>query len=271
MYLIFDCETSGFRESRLIQLGMILLGADFKPIMEASLLVKPDGFQIEQGATDVHGITQEHAERHGLPQDVALMLFVEFTRRASTLVCHNVEHDRRVMEGELSKARWPTVDKPYFCTKREMVQVCKLPPSEKMLRAGRRGYKDPKLIEAYQHAFGEGFEGAHDAMADCRATARLFAWIKSGARPQVREDSFGQPVAVWRDKPFSGSGAKSSDVAIYPDGYAPAAHIHIVKTVYEPVCFMLPKCAHASKCLEANNCLLRQPQEFLPPPPLPPS
>lgn len=195
MFLIFDSETSGFSESRLLQFGMLLVDASHVPIMEASILIRPESWLIEEGATKVHGITQDYATKHGLPQDVALMLFIEFTRRAEMLVCHNVEFDSRVMAGELSRAKWPRLNKSYFCTMEAMTPVCCLPASDKQRRAGFGGHKKPKLIEAYRHAFGEGFEGAHDAMADCRATARLFKWLKQ-PQSSVREDQFGQPVCI---------------------------------------------------------------------------
>jgi len=33
------------------------------------------------------------------------------------------------------------------------------------------------LSEAYRHAFGKDFDGAHDAMSDIRATKDVYFWI----------------------------------------------------------------------------------------------
>lgn len=198
MYLCFDSETSGFSQSRLLQLGAILFSPDHKPIMEASLLVRPDGWQIEEGATKVHGITNEFAAEHGLPLDVVLGIFCGLARSSTLFVGHNLEFDMRVITGELARLGWPQFNRPQFCTKSRSTNVCQFPPTEKMLKAGRRDYKAPKLIEAYRFAFGETFDGAHDAMADCRATARLYRWLMN---PQpywttqpLPEDQFGQPL-----------------------------------------------------------------------------
>jgi len=36
-----------------------------------------------------------------------------------------------------------------------------------------KDFKWPKLIESYQFLFNESFDGAHDALADVRACARV--------------------------------------------------------------------------------------------------
>lgn len=178
MTLIYDSETSGFGESRLLQLGCLLVDASYKSVAEISVLVQPVGWKIEPGAEAVHGISQEKAEKYGLPVEEVLSLWVRLCQRAEVCVCHNAEFDRKIVAGELAKAGWPSVDKRHFCTMQEMTGVCQIPASEKQKRAGFGEWKKSKLVEAYWHAFGEGFEGAHDAMADCRATARLYQWIK---------------------------------------------------------------------------------------------
>ncbi len=40
-------------------------------------------------------------------------------------------------------------------------------------------YKWPKLQETYKFLFGEEFEGAHDAMADVRACARIYFELRN--------------------------------------------------------------------------------------------
>lgn len=190
MHLIFDSETSGFAESRLLQLGCQLYDREFRLAGEAALIVKPD-FKIEEGATKVHGITQEYAEQHGFPIDVVLSIFAGFVSKATTLVGHNLDFDLRILTQELQRHKWPVRSLHNFCTMQRMTDICRIPPTEKMVRAGRREFKRPSLAEAYKHAFNETFDNAHDAMADCRATARLYRWLISPAPtssfPEVTE------------------------------------------------------------------------------------
>lgn len=178
MNLVLDSETSGFKESRLLQLACILKDANFRDVATINLLVRPD-FDIEPGAEAVHGISREKAMECGLPVEVVVGVFCGLATKAKMFVGHNLDFDMGVVEGEMRRLGWPRIEREKFCTKEAMEGVCKLPPTEKMKRAGRRGYKSPKLVEAYQHAFGRDFESAHDAMADCRATAELFEWIKT--------------------------------------------------------------------------------------------
>jgi DNA polymerase III epsilon subunit-like protein len=51
---------------------------------------------------------------------------------------------------------------------RPLVNVCKI------AKAKGGGFKFPKLTEAHQHLFGEAFDGAHGAVADATAAARIF-------------------------------------------------------------------------------------------------
>jgi len=51
-----------------------------------------------------------------------------------------------------------------------MTPICKLPSQ-------RQTFKWPKLQEAYNFCFKEDFKGAHDALSDVRATARVLRWL----------------------------------------------------------------------------------------------
>ena len=101
---------------------------------------------------------------------------------ADLLVAHNLDFDRTMIVAELFRMRqWESllaakqafVEKPGFCTMKATTPICKLP--------GKFGndYKWPKLQEAYKHLFNEEFQGAHDAMADVRACARVYYSLPS--------------------------------------------------------------------------------------------
>ena len=58
-----------------------------------------------------------------------------------------------------------------FCTMLNTVEIVKIP--------GRKGYKWPKLDEAYRILVDpDGFEGAHDALADVKACRKVFYNLK---------------------------------------------------------------------------------------------
>ena len=90
-------------------------------------------------------------------------------------MAHNIPFDLKLVDYEFGRIDRVNVlaDMPQFCTMTASVDIVRMPPTPAMLRAGRRNFKSPKLIEAHQHFFGEGFDGAHDALADVRACARI--------------------------------------------------------------------------------------------------
>lgn len=93
-------------------------------------------------------------------------------------MAHNITFDLLMMNIELARQEATPIETPgkRFCTMTAMTPICKL--------QGNYGdYKWPKLSEAYEHAFQEKLEGAHDAMADVRGCARIYRWLKD-QKPQ---------------------------------------------------------------------------------------
>lgn len=190
MILVFDTETTGLLKSglppehpeqpRIVQMAALLCDDDCNERGMFSSIIQPDGFIIPQGASAVHGITNEIADLFGIPLVVALQHFQALLDAAGTVICHNYGYDSKVMHGELSRMWQPLhifLNRPHFCTMLALTPVCKIP--------GRMGdYKWPKLTEAYQSIFNEVLTGAHGALADCRATLRLYKWLKQQPQPK---------------------------------------------------------------------------------------
>lgn len=183
MILFFDTETTGkanFRapaddasQPRLVQLAALLTDDAGKEMACLSFLVKPEGFEIPTSASAIHGVTTDTARDYGVELVTALQAFGQLAKKAHVHVAHNIKFDALIMEGEFIRTEFD--DLPFdgaktFDTMHAMTDVCKLP--------GNYGnYKLPKLIEAYRFAFNEEFSGAHDAMADVRACARIYFWL----------------------------------------------------------------------------------------------
>jgi DNA polymerase III subunit epsilon len=192
MTLFFDTETSGLPQKnlptehpsqpRLLQLGCLMLDGE-SIAAEVNLTVKPDGFTIPESASAIHGITDERAHAAGVPIALALSVFRHLVRLSETIVGYNVDFDLFVICGEFArngKANlWVEIEAtPQFCVMQPMTDICKIPSP---YYPGQ--FKWPKLIEAYQHVFNESLVDAHDAMADVRATAKLYRWLKKEETP----------------------------------------------------------------------------------------
>jgi DNA polymerase III epsilon subunit-like protein len=188
--LAFDTETTGKLEYRLpatdarqpdiVQIGAILYDTERDQVRgELNVIVKPEGrFTVPAEAANVHGIQTEDAERFGIPLIIALAAFNNLGRLADAFVCHNIGYDIPVSKKAyhiLGKPH-PFDEKPSICTMLAMTPILKLPKPFKARPDDP--YKWPNLQEAYAHVTGGGtFDGAHDAMADVRATITVFKWV----------------------------------------------------------------------------------------------
>jgi DNA polymerase-3 subunit epsilon len=101
--MAFDTETSGVdvETDRIVSAAVIALtehGAD-----PAEWLADP-GIDIPEGATAVHGITTEHARKHGQPAVTAISEIVSHLAEAVAagvpLVGHNITYDLTLLDRE---------------------------------------------------------------------------------------------------------------------------------------------------------------------------
>lgn len=201
MFLIFDTETSGLvnhkkdfeheSQPHIVQLAAMLLSPQLEEISTLCCIIRPEGWtmppsilsdtlsledaraqKLQIPACDIHGITQEIAEERGIPLGDALALFDAMAERATTAVCHNTGFDFVAVEAEFHRLGWThNLPEKRICTMRSTTQLCELP--------GKFGFKWPQLQELHQFLFGEGFDGAHDALNDVRATARCFRELQA--------------------------------------------------------------------------------------------
>jgi len=207
--LFFDVETSGLppfgREDpidqtigRVCQLAAILTGPDGEHIEAMNHFIKPDGWVIPPETTAIHGITTEHCDQHGIPMIDALTRFNEMKEKATDRAAYNINFDKRLMarEAEILGVPHSSEGIATHCVMQMASPICKMAPTYKMLAANRKGFKSPKLQEAYTLIFGQPFDGAHDAMSDVIATIALFFKIKEIERekqpilPELEIDLF---------------------------------------------------------------------------------
>lgn len=199
MILFFDTETTGIRKGgfvpRVVQIGALLTDDQGNTISELNILLHPEGFEhVPQEAANVHGFTIEKIKSAGVDRLYGLSVFFDLAKNAQTLVAHNAEYDmdlmqietdfykQRALDSEQSRVQeWQEVleQAQVFCTMLNTREIMQLPLSAAQASFFRdtgidQKYKNPRLIEAYQHFFQKDFEGAHDAMADVRACRDVY-------------------------------------------------------------------------------------------------
>lgn len=178
--LFFDTETNGMAlfdkpyshvmQPRIIQLGAVLCDNERKIRCSLNALIKPNGWTIDPGAQEIHGISLEMCEDTGMPVANVMGMFGWMVNQAEMTVAHNIGFDTLVMQSEHFRAGvvCPVDHRLRYCTMLSSTNICKLP--------GRRPgqFKWPSLAEAHRILTGADFTDAHDAMADVLACMRIY-------------------------------------------------------------------------------------------------
>ena len=186
-YLFFDTETTGFArfnlpdnhhdQPHLVQVAAKLCDSDRKEISSISTLVElPGGIKVPEGAYKVHGIDAEKANTYGIHYGTISDILSKMFFNANVIVAHNISFDQKVIQALFARLMRsnPFEGKDLECTMDRSLNIVNIPPTPKMVAAGRNGPKPPKLEECIRHFFNEDLEGAHDAMVDVNACQRVF-------------------------------------------------------------------------------------------------
>lgn len=184
-YVVLDTETSGLfdfklpadapGQPRLAEVHLILLDDDLKIEEQRHFFVKPEGWEMTEGATKVNGLTTEMLTEKGVPVVEVLAAYTDLIKAGRIAVAHNSQYDLKMMRAELRRAGKPDLfeETPNICTMRGLTDVCKIPP-----KGGRGGYKFPALSEACVF-FGITNMGDHSAQNDALAVVELLRQMKS--------------------------------------------------------------------------------------------
>jgi DNA polymerase III subunit epsilon len=183
-HLFFDVETTGLPLNykahysnienwpRIVQLSWLIASPNGAIIKESDNIIKVD-FSIPREASLIHGITDALAQEKGISISLVLKNFLSDLEEADCIICHNVGFDLPVLQSELLRANMdPKVEKKTFCTMKNSTYYCQLP--------GKHGYKWPQLEELYRICFRQPIKNAHNAMADVRATHKIFYHLVQG-------------------------------------------------------------------------------------------
>ena len=211
----YDFETNGFPlwskpssdpgQPHVVQCAAVMVDADTREVVQSfDMTVRPTAdWDIPEETSNIHGITTERALAVGLPESHAISALYAFHKLASLRIGHNQPFDARIMrialkrfESEVVADDWKAGES--YCTQSKSTPICKLPPSAKMLAAGRKGNKTANLGEAYKHFTGKDLEGAHTAMADTLACMEVYWAIQDmecAANP-ASEDKTSTPLPV---------------------------------------------------------------------------
>jgi len=195
MFLIFDTETTGLPKNynapvsdsenwpRMVQLAWQLHDVDGKLITNKNYIVKPDGYDIPIGVSNIHGITTERALRDGHDLSFVLNEFLIDLGKTNYNVGHNIDFDVKVVGAEFFRLNIENniETTAVIDTMKSSVDYCAIPGG----KGGR--FKYPSLTDLHTKLFGKAFADAHDAAYDVDATARCFFGLITNRVIQPKE------------------------------------------------------------------------------------
>ena len=188
MYLFFDTETNGlpknykasYKEAgawpEVLQIAFELYDSRGYLRESRALIIDHKLKTLDDEAQKIHGITLERIKSHGVPLLEAVRYFYRLKGAADFLVCHNYAFDSKVWAANISNSGYEQTESDA----QSVQSICTMKSTTNILKIkGKYGNKWPKLEELHKWLFGEGFDGAHDALVDVKATAKCFFELKS--------------------------------------------------------------------------------------------
>lgn len=174
MFIILDTETNGFptrllnkgekngSTGRAAQIAYQIADKNGNVIKSYNTYIYPDGWEIPNKKFFIdNGMTTERLIEKGIPIKDALQNFIKDYNKCDYLVAHNIQFDYTIMHNEMISAGLKANKVlTKICTMMEAYYQFNLP-------------KYPKLMDLHYDLIGEGFDDAHDALADVNACRRI--------------------------------------------------------------------------------------------------
>lgn len=169
----FDTETTGIDvwNDRIVTTALVTVTPGTRPTLQTEL-INP-GVPIPEGAAAVHGITSEHATRHGRPPEQVLFEVTGRIALAMTngipIVGFNLAYDFTILEAENHRHSLPTLGQRLNRSRYGPVVDAHVIDKHYSRRKGSRKLSDT----AAHYGVRISADGAHDAGADALASCRL--------------------------------------------------------------------------------------------------
>lgn len=164
---VFDLETTGVdvASDRVVTAYVGVLDAEGRQVAERTWLADP-GIPIPEGATSVHGITTEHARRHGRPSREVVGEVTAALRsllgQGIPVVAYNASYDFSLLAHEAVRVGVAPLDDPH-----PVIDPLVIDKAYDRYRRGRR------TLEVVAAHYAVALVDAHEAAADAIAAGRV--------------------------------------------------------------------------------------------------
>ena len=180
--LFGDTETTGLpiwkipsddeSQPHIVQLAAVLCNEDREITQSMDVIVKPNCWDISKEVSDIHGITHEMAMDIGVPEKLALEMYMALWDACDLRVFHNTVFDNRMLRIALKRYLPDLVSDETW--KNKEFYYCTLMASRKIM-GGKSGHT---LSESYLHFTVKEMGNAHSAMPDALACKDIYYAIQ---------------------------------------------------------------------------------------------
>lgn len=187
MKTFYDTETTGLpdwkspsgaeHQPHIVEIGAVLTDDDLNIVEQYQAIIKPEGWEISEAMTAIHGISHERAMDEGVSEKEAVEAFLALHDKGLMRIGHNISFDDRIMRIAFKRyfddeLAGQFKDSPKFCTMWESKQIVKAPFKDKS------GVKNPSLSEAFKFFTGEDIVDAHRAIGDVMSTIMVYQGLQ---------------------------------------------------------------------------------------------
>ena len=186
-YFAIDTETTGLPTSRanptsanissydtcrMLSFAVVEFDENHKEVSAQEFIIYPDNFEV--AATEIHGITAEHAKEVGVKFEEVYNIICGIVTLSedskSMFVGHNIDFDLKVIRAELVRREL------------DLSILEKVEPVCTLVLYRRQFLKFIKLGILYKQLFNKELEGAHGALADARAAGEVYPYLLRDGR-----------------------------------------------------------------------------------------
>lgn len=175
----FDLETTGVdtQKDAIVQIGLVKFDSEtFKEIDSRSWYILPDnGAKMNIGAIEKTGLTDEFIASNGLKINDIWDEAVTFIGGCDILTFNGNHFDVPMLYNELSRNGLS-----FTFTGRKFYDARKIELAR----------HKTSLMDTYHRYYNEDFENAHDALADVRATIKVFEAQQKADMSDIEDPSF---------------------------------------------------------------------------------
>ena len=176
-----------YDSARIVQIGWILIdNFDYdytiQPENISCKTIKPENFIIPEDAINIHGITNEIAEKEGIPIKKGLLKLKKNILESEYIIVYNIYYDINILLNELKRLNMNKCINKILKLKREekilcIGQLCS--EYAKPVNWTKYGYMVPAQTKVYNEIFKKNLVNAHNAGHDICATIEIMYWIFS--------------------------------------------------------------------------------------------